>query len=114
MNFLEDRKCMRPMKGKRCLWFATGVSVLVKATFVLMLLIMITSGTQLSAQDTWPFLPPSPTIMESKLLRCYIDLSSTSGGLFFIMDKSKCRLVSLISFGMMFTLTVYMLLLSLI
>ena len=51
--------------------------------------------------------------MESKLLRSSVDLSLTSGGLFFIMHKPKCILVSLISFGMMFALTVYLVLLSL-
>ena len=110
---LQNRNCMRLMKGKRRLWFATSVSFLVTATFVLMLLIMITYKTQLSAQDRWPFLSPSPTknIVESKLLRCSIDLSSTSGGLFSIMHKPKCILVSLISFGMMFALMSYLVLL---
>ena len=114
MKLLQDRNCMRLMRGKRRLWFARSVSFLVTATFVLMLLIMITYKTQLSAQDRWPFLSPSPTknIVESKLLRCSIDLSSTSGGLFSIMHKPKCILVSLISFGMMFALTVYLVLLS--
>ena len=97
------------------MWFATSVSFLVTATFVLMLLIMITYRTQLSTPDRWPFLSSSPTknIVESKLLKCSIDLSSTSGGLFSIMHKPKCILVSLISFGMMFVLTVYLVLLSL-
>ena len=71
--------------------------------------------TQLSVQDTWPFLSPSPpkNIVESKLLKCSVDLSSTLGGLFSLIHKPKCRLVSLISFGMMFALTVYLVLLSL-
>ena len=106
---------MRLMNGQRRLWFSTSVSFLVAATFVLMLLIMITNGTELSAEDTWPFLSSSPTksIMKNDLLRCSVDLNSTSGGMFFIMHKLKCILVSLISFAMMFALTVYLVLLSL-
>ena len=41
-----------------------------------------------------------------------VDLNSSSQGLFSIMDWSKCTLASLISFGMMFALTIYLVLLS--
>lgn len=100
------------MNGQRRLWFAISVSFLVTATFVLMLLIIIMCGTELSAQESWLFFSPSTTknILQSKLLRCSVDLSSTSAGLFFITDRPKCILVSLVSFGM-FALKSYLVLL---
>ena len=115
MKFLQDRSCLKQMNGQRRSLFATCGSFQVIATFFLMLLIMIMCGTQLSEQDTWHFLSPAPTkiIPESKLLRCFADLSSTLAGLFFFMHRPKCILVSLISFGIMFALTVYLVLLSL-
>ena len=114
MQFLQDRRCLKQMNGQRRSWFATSGSFQVIATFFLMLLIMIMCGTQLFAQDTWHFLSPSPSkiILESKLLRCFADLSSTLAGLFFVMHRPKCILVSLISFGMMFALMSYLVLLS--
>ena len=103
------------VNGQRRLWFATSESLLVTATFVFMLLILIMYGTELSGQDTWLFLSPTPTknILERKLLGCSVDICSTSSDLFCIMHRPKCILVSLISFGIMFALTVYLVLLSL-
>ena len=101
---------MKLMIGQRRLCFATGVSVLVTATFAFMFLIMIMCGTELSVEDTWPFFPLCRTknILES----CMVELSSTSAGLFSVMDRRKCTLVSLMSFVMMSAVTIYQLLLS--
>ena len=51
-------------------------------------------------------------IPESKLLRGMVDLSSTSAGFYSIMQRPKFSLASLISFVLMFGLTIYLVLLS--
>ena len=45
------------------------------------------------------------------LLMCMVDLNSTSAALFSVIHKPKCTLASLTSFGMMFGLNIYLVLL---
>ena len=115
MKFLLGRRCLKLVNGNRGLYFATCVGLLAIATFVLMFLIMIMCGTELSVEDTLPSLSlyPIKTILKRKVMRCMGDLSPTSAGLFSVMHRSKCLLTPLISFGMMFAFIIYMVLISL-
>ena len=104
------------MIGQRRLWSATGASFVVTATFiVLMLLTVIMFGTEFCAEGTRPYISLSSTlcILQRKSLRFMVDCISTSDGFFFFMHRSRCSLASLISFGMMFVLCSYLVLLSL-
>ena len=112
MKFLLGRRCLKLVNGNRGLYFATCVSLLAIAAFVLMFLIMIMCGIELSAEDTLPFLSPSPikAILKSKVIRCMVVYSTTSAGLVSVIHRSKYLLAPLISFGMMFAFIIYMLL----
>ena len=104
------------MTGQRRLWSVTGASFVVTATFIiLMLLTMTMSGTEFCVEGTWPYMSLSLTlcILQRKLLRFMVDCISISDGFFFSMHRSRCTLASLISFGLMFVLSSYLLLLSL-
>ena len=113
MKYLLGRR-LKLVNGNRCLYFVTCVSLVAIATFVLMLLIMIMCGTELSAEDTLPFfsLYSIKTILKRKVMRCMVDLSLTSAGLFSVMHRSKCLLSPLLSFGMMFAFIIYMVIIS--
>ena len=114
MKFLLGRRCLKLLNGNRGLYFATCVGLRAIATYVLMLLIMVMCGTELSAEDTLPSLSlyPIKTILKRKVMRCMVDLSPTAAGLFSIMHRSKCLLTPLISFGIM-SFIIYMVLISL-
>ena len=88
MKFLLGRRRLKLVNGNRGLYFATCVSLLAIATFVLMFLIVIMCGIDLSAEDTLLFLSPYPikTSLKSKLMRCLVYLSSTSAGLFSVVQ----------------------------
>ena len=105
------RMRLKLVNGNRCLYFVTCVSLVAIAT----LLIMIMCGTELSAEDTLPFfsLYSIKTILKRQVMRCMVDLSLTSAGLFSVMHRSKCLLSPLLSFGMMFAFIIYMVLISL-
>ena len=115
MKYLLGRKSLKLVIGNRGLYSVTCVSLVAIATFVLMFLIMIMCGTELySAEDTLPFfsLYSIKTILKRKVMRCMVDLSLTSAGLFFVMHRSKCLLSPLLSFGMMFAFIIYMVIIS--
>ena len=110
MKFLLGRRCLKLVKGNQGLYFAKVVNLLAIATFVLMFLILIMCGTELSAEYALPVLSlyPIKTILKSKVMMCMVYLNSTSGGLFPVMHRSKCALAPLISFGVMFAFIIYM------
>ena len=112
MKFLMGRRRLKLVNGNRGFNFATCVSLLAIASLVMMFLIMIMYGIELSAEDMLPFLShyPIKTILKSKVMRCLVNLSSTSAGLFSVIHRSKSLLAPLISFGMMFAFIIYMLL----
>ena len=115
MKLLQGRKLVY---GHRCLWCSTGVSAVsfvVTGTLLLMLLITMMSGTKLSAEEMRisSSLTPTKSILESKLQRYMVAQFSCLADLCFVMHRLRYTLASLISFGMMFSSTVYLLLLSL-
>ena len=117
MKILQGRRHSKLVYRQRCLWCSTGVSAVsfvVTGTLLLTLLIMMICGNKLSAEDMSPSLSFSPTksILESKLRRYMVAQFSCLADLFFVMHRLRYTLASLISFGMMFSSTVYLLLLS--
>ena len=116
MNWLLVRRCLQLINWLRRLWFATGLGYVETGTFVLMLLILTMCVIQLSSKDTCLFLSLSPAIKIPKiksLLKCMVELISASVGLFYVIQIPKCKLASLISLGMIFAFTSYLVLLSL-
>ena len=114
MIFLQGRRYLKLMNGQRRLWFAKGVSFVIIATLFLMLLKVIMCGTELFAKDsTFLSLSPMNNFLESKLFRYMDGLTSTRVDLFSIMYRLKYTLASLISFVLMFALTIYLVLQSL-
>ena len=114
MKLLQGRRYLKLMIRQQRFLFAKGITFLIFATLAFMFLRMLLCGIEWSAEDTWPSSSLSPTknILESKLLMFMVNLSSTLAGLFFVFHIPKCILTSLMSFGMMFALTVYLVLLS--
>ena len=115
MKYLLGRRYLKLVNGNRGLYFVTCGSLIAIATFVWMLLIMIMCGTELSAEDTSPFfsLYSIKTMLKRKIMRCMVDLSLTSAGLFSVMHRLKCLYAPLLSFGMMFAFIIYIVLISL-
>ena len=100
----------------RRLWPALGVRcVLAVAFMILMLMIMTMAKINFSTGRTWfvGLLFPMICDQESNSL-CYIllDMIFIWGGLLYPMLESDCIIAFLISFGVMCTLTSYLLLLS--
>ena len=118
MKLFQGRIYSKLVYWQRCLWCSIGVSAVsfvVTGTLLLMLLILMICGTKVSAEDMSPSLSFSPTksILESTLRRYIVAQFSCLADLFFVMHRLRYILASLISFGMMFSSTVYLLLLSL-
>ena len=115
MKLLQGISSLKLVYGYRSLWCSTGVSFVATGILLLMLLIMIMCGTILCAENMCAFLSLSPTksILVSKQWSYMVAQFSTFADLFFVMHKLKYTLVSLISFGMMFSFTIYLVLLSL-
>ena len=104
------------MNVRRRLWPTLGVTrVITVAWKVLMLMIMATEKIKCSAGRTWYFdlILPMISDLESESFWLMLHFFSTWGGLFCCMFGSKYIFASLISFGVMFTLTSYLLHLTL-
>ena len=103
------------MNVRRRLWPALGVAcVITIALMVLMFMIMAMEKITFSAGRTCYFKLILPMIwaLQRESLWLMLDFFSTLGGLFHSMFESKC-IASLISFGVMFTLSGYFLHLTL-
>ena len=108
---------MKLMIGQRRLCSATGASLVVTATFiVLILLTMSMFRTEFCAEGTRPYMSFFPTlcILQTKSLRLMLDCTSTLDGFFlFMYNRSRCLLASVISFGIMFVVSSHLVLRSL-
>ena len=115
MKLLLGSRYSNLTNRRRCLWSVLFSSSLVTAALILMLMITTDLKKKFSAERTWLFGSFFPTIhpLDCEPLWCVLDFISTFGDLRYSMLGSNCTLVSLISFGMMFTLTSYLVLLSL-
>ena len=115
MNLLHGRRYSKLMYEQRCFRCSTGVSFVVTATLLLTLLIMMMCGTKLPAEDIWHSLSfyPTKNILGRKLWRYVAAQFSSLADLFSVIHRLKHKLASLISFVMMFSFTIYLLLLSL-
>ena len=115
MKLLQGMSCFKLVYGHQRLWGSSGVSFVATGILLLMLLIMIMCGTISSAENMWAFFSLSPIkiILESKQSRYMVAQFSTLTDLFSVMHMLKYTLASLISFGMMFSFTIYLVLLSL-
>ena len=104
------------MNWRRRLWPSLGVRCVIAVGFVsLMLIITSMAKIKFSAGRTWfdGLLFPIICDLESKSLWFLLDLIFACGGLLYPMLGSDCILAVLISFGVMLTLTSYLLLVSL-
>ena len=115
MKLLQAMSFLKLVYGQRSLWCSIGFSFVVAGILLLMLLIMTMSGTILSTEKICAFLSLSPTksILVSNQWRYMVAQFSTFADLFSVIHKLKYTLVSLISFGMMFSFTISLVLLSL-
>ena len=102
--------------GRQHLWSALDVGFVVTAAFIVFLLMITTVlTTELATGGMWPLKSFLQKIFgqESELFGYMVDFISTWGGLFYALLAPKCTLPSLLSFGIMFTLTSNLVLLSL-
>ena len=100
----------------RRLWSSLGVRCVIAVAFIILMLMITTMAKiKFSEWRTWfdGLLFPMIWDLESKSLWFILDFIFTWGGLLYPMLRSDCILASLISFGVMFTLTIYLRLLSL-
>ena len=103
------------MKVRRRLWPLGVTHVITVALNVLMLMIMATEQIKCTAGRIWYFDLVLPMIseLESESFWLMLDFFSTWGGFFYCMFGSKSIFASLTSFVVMFTLTSYLLHLTL-
>ena len=115
MKLFQGMSYLKLVYGHRSLWCSTGVSFVVTSILLLMLLIMTICGTILSTENMWDIfsLYQPKSILESKQWRYMGTQFSTLADLFSVMHRLKYTLASLISFGMMSSFTIYLVLLSL-
>ena len=115
MKLLQAMSFLKLVYGQRSLWCSIGFSFEVAGILLLMLSIMTMCGAILSAENMRPFLSLSPSkiILESEQWRYMVAQFSTLDDLFSVMHRLKYTLASLISFGMMFSFTIYLALLYL-
>ena len=111
MKLLQAMSFLKLVYGQRSLWCSIGFSFVVACILLLMLSIMTMCGAILSAENMRPFL--SLFILESEQWRYMVAQFSTLDDLFSVMHRLKYTLASLISFGMMFSFTIYLTLLYL-
>ena len=116
MKLLLGRRCLILMNWGRRLCPTFGKKCLIAIAFIILLL-MITSLTKItfSAGKTLfvGLLFPMICELESKSLWFMLDFIYSWGGLLYLILGSDCILAFLNSFEVMFTLTSYLLLLSL-
>ena len=115
MKLVQGMSYLKLVYGHRSLWCLTDVSFVATGILLLMLLIMMMCGTKLSPENMLRFLSFHSTkcILECIQWRYMNAQFSTFADLFSVMHGLKNTLASLISFGMMFSFTIYMILLSL-
>ena len=109
---LLGRRCLNLMNWRRRLSPALGASCDILVPFIVLLLMIKTmEKINFSPGRTWDLglLFPMICDLESKSFWFILDFISTWGGLFYSMIGSECKLASLISFGVMFSLTSYLL-----
>ena len=111
MNLLQDGRWYTIMKGRRRFLTLLSVSSTILQAIIIFLLMISKIGTiDFFSERTLDF--GFMCELESKLFR-FINLILTSGGLFYAIPSYKFILASLLSFGTMFTLSIYLFLLSL-
>ena len=116
MKLLLGRRYLILMNWRRRLWPALGVRcVLAVAFIILMLMITTMAKFNFCTGRSWfvGLLFPMICDQESKSLTFILDWIFTWEGLLYPMLGSDCIIAFMISFGVMFTLTSYLLLLSL-
>ena len=103
------------MNWRRRQWPSLGVACVTAVAFsILMLVITTMEKINFSPCRTWfdGLLFPMICDLENESLRFILDLIFTCGGLLYPMLGSDCILAFLISFGVLITLTSYLLLFS--
>ena len=111
MNLLQDGRWYTIMNGRGRFLTLLSVSSIISQAIIIFLLMISTIGTiDFFSERTLDF--GFMCELESKLFR-FINLILTRGGLFYAILRYKFILPSLLSFGTMFTLSIYLFLLSL-
>ena len=101
------------MNWRRRLWPSLGVRCVTAVAFIILMLVITTMAKiHFSPCRTWidGLLFPMICDLESKSLQFILDLIFTCRGLLYPMLGSDCILAFLISFGVLITLTSYLLL----
>ena len=109
MKLLVVRRYLNLGKKRRHLWSALGLGSVVITTFILMLMIATVYKQHISTESMWLY----SSFFPYESLLWILFFISASCDLLYSMLGSNCTLISLISFGIMFALTSYLLLLSL-
>ena len=112
MKFLRDRRYWIVMNKRQRLRSALGVSSLATAAFIFWMLILTKVGNMIfSSVSTWTFGLLSPLIYDLKCesVRFMIALFSILGDFIYCIFETKCILGSLISCGVMLSLTSFLL-----
>ena len=104
------------LNGRRRLWSGKGLAIFVIGTFIVLnALITTVYKRKNSEKRIWLFgtLFPLLQVLHCESLRCILNSIATCGGLFYSVLGSNCTFASLISFGIMFAFTSYLVLCSL-
>ena len=111
MNLLQDGRWYTIMNGRRRLLTLQSISSIISQAIIIFLLMISTFGMiDFFSERTSDF--GFMCQLESKLFT-FINVILTRDGLFYAILRYKFILASLLSFATMFTLSIYLLLLSL-
>ena len=109
---LQGRRWSSIMNGRRRFLTLLSVTSFISHALIIFLLMISTIGMIdyfLEKTSDFDFIGE----LESKLFELMLNLISTKGGLFFAINRYKFSLASFLSFGALFTLSMYLVLLSL-
>ena len=110
-----SRRYLNLANKRRHFWSALELNSVVLTILILMLMIATVYKQHISTVSMWLYgsLFPTINVLDCKCLWCILYFISADGCLFSSMLELNCILASLISFGIVFALTNYLLLLSL-
>ena len=112
---MVGRSYLNLANKRRHLWSALELGSVIITTVIMMLMIATVYKQHISTESMWLYgsLFRTINVLDCKFLWCILYFISAYGCLFYSMLGSNCILASLISFGIVFALTGYLLLLSL-